>query len=148
MQNDQVDACAAALEMHFRLWPTLQAGPASRDGLKAIEGFAGFPLPTSYEAFVARFGGGIVGPFRIYGAGACEAMATNERSVIEVTERFRSGQWPGTSRAIVISTDHSGNPITLSSDGRVHLFDHDNWVTEFLAPTFDAFVLCWCLNGE
>jgi hypothetical protein len=72
-------------------------------------------------------------------------MGSYEASVIDVTERFRLQDWPGSSEAIVISMDHAGNAIMMDRMGRIGLFDHDSGNTERLADNFEEFV-GWCLT--
>lgn len=73
----------------------------------------GFQLPEDYQQFVCRYGGATVGPFSIYGLRAADTMGRNEASAFEVTKRFRSEGWDGVADALVISADHSGNPVYL-----------------------------------
>ena len=123
----------------------LVAGPAPLSGIDAIEAFAGFRLPASYRDFVKRYGAAIVGPFPVYGIGASEAMSAKDASVVDVTERFRGGEWPSVLETLVISTDHAGNPITLDGDGRVQRYDHDCGVIELISKSFEGF-LEWCTS--
>ncbi len=136
-----------ALDAEFAALPVLVAGPASDAAIGEIEAYAGFPLPAAYQVFVSRYGGAIVGPYSVYGKGASPAMGSAEASVCDVTERFRTQGWQGTEHALVISTDHAGNPIMLNSQGEVKRFDHDSGVTEKLADNFESFVLAWCLKA-
>jgi len=137
-------ATLALLDSDFSKHPVLIAGPASEDKVSEIEAFAGFPLPSDYKAFIERYGGAIVGPYSVFGFGASDAMADDESSVIQVTERFRSQRWPGTQEDIVISMDHAGNPITLDRCGHIHRFDHDSGVSENISDSFEGFIK-WCL---
>jgi hypothetical protein len=121
--------------------PVLMAGAPLVSDINRIEAFAGFRLPVDYRAFVEKYGAAIVGPYSVYGMGTSEAMDNNENSVIIVTERFRANNWPGSENALVISTDHAGNAITLDAQGIVHRFDHDSGSTEVVASSFGNFVV-------
>lgn len=135
------------LDAEFEEFPVLVAGPANPSEFEQIEKFAGFSLPSSYKDFVRRYGGAIVGPYSVYGWGASSAMASNEGSVIDVTNRFRADRWPGSDSAIVVSMDHAGNAIMLNENGEIVRFDHDSGDTEMLAPNFESFILDWCLKS-
>lgn len=134
------------LDSGFAKHPVLVAGPASAAHVSQIEAFAGFSLPSDYKTFVERYGGAIVGPYSVFGFGASDAMGDEETSTIQVTNRFRSQQWPGTETNLVISMDHAGNAITLDRKGHVHRYDHDSGSTEELADSFENFVR-WCLKA-
>jgi len=136
----------ALLDSDFAKHPVLVAGPASNSDVLEIESFAGFVLPADYRTFVERYGAAIVGPYSVFGVGASDAMGDDESSAIQVTEYFRSQQWPGTESNLVISRDHAGNAITLDRQGRVHRYDHDSGSTEELAGSFEGFIK-WCLKA-
>ena len=135
------------LDSEFAEFPVLVAGPATQQAVRQIEDFVGFPLSDSYRDFVARYGGAIVGPYSVFGSGASNAMAANESSVIEVTNRFRADNWPGSDNALVVSMDHAGNAIMLGEDGKIVCYDHDAGETDILAPTFERFIIDWCLKA-
>jgi hypothetical protein len=111
-----------------------------------IQDFAGFIVPESYRDFVVRYGSAIVGSYCILGSGVSTAMGANESSVLELTNRFRADNWPGSDDALVISMDLAGNAIMLARDGRIVCFDHDAGETDILAPTFEAFIIDCCLK--
>ena len=137
----------ARLDADFAEYPMLVAGPVEEAAVNELEAAVGFQLPSDYRAFVMRYGGAIVGAYSIYGVGASDAMGDNESSAMQVTERFRMQKWPGTGSALVVSTDHAGNAITLNAEGRVHRFDHDNGTTEQLAESFEDLIVNWCLKA-
>jgi len=136
----------ALLDADFSKHPVLMAGPASASDVSKIEAYVSFPLPADYRTFVERYGGAIVGPYSVFGFGVSDAMGDDETSAIQVTERFRSQQWPGTESSLVISMDHAGNAITLDPQGHVHRYDHDSGSTEELAGSFENFIK-WCLES-
>ncbi len=102
----------------------LCSGPAQDSKIEDLIDFFG-PIPEDYRYFLGRYGAAVVGSYRVYGFGQPEAMGSKESSVIDVTNRMRSMGWPKTSNALVISIDHSGNPIMLCNDGSVICLDHD-----------------------
>jgi hypothetical protein len=111
-----------------------------------LERQIGFILPKDYKDFVAQYGGGIVGPYRIYGRRAAPAMGSNESSALMVTERFRKQRWAGTEGWLVVSTDHAGNPIGLDKEGKVWIADHDAGIVEVIACGFEEYLRKRCLN--
>ncbi len=135
------------LDAEFAEFPVLVAGPTSLKVVEDIQDFAGFIVPESYRDFVVRYGGAIVGAYSVFGSGASTAMGTNESSVVEVTNRFRAENWPGSEDALVISMDLAGNAIMLRKDGKIVCFDHDVGETDILALTFEAFIIDFCLKA-
>jgi hypothetical protein len=133
------------LQADLKAHPILAAEPVSTSEVDSIEGRAGFLLPRSYREFVQRFGAAIVGPYPVYGKRAAEAMGAAEACVIEITRRFRSDGWPIPACALVISTDHAGNPFTMAADGSVGRFDHDSGNQELVASSFEHFT-DWCIS--
>lgn len=138
-------ATLSKLDSDFAKHPVLVAGAAQDSDIANLEASIGFPLPVDYRIFVKRYGSAIVGPYSVYGIGAADAMADDEASAIQVTERFRAQQWPGTQESLVISMDHAGNAMTLDCEGHVHRFDHDSGATNLLAESFEEFIN-WCLK--
>ena len=136
------------LDAEFEESPVLAAGPAASSEIERIEEFAGFLLPISYKEFVARYGGAIVGAYSVFGWGASIAMGSEEASVIDVTNRFRSDHWPGSDSSIVISIDHSGNAIMMNENGSVSRFDHDFGGIDILSNDFESFITDWCLRNN
>ncbi len=137
MSNDFLEA----LEADVGDDPVLVARAATWEQILEIEEFAQFTLPADYVHFLERYGAAIVGPYSVYGVGASEAMGNDERSIIEVTDRFRRDHWPGVENTLVISMDHAGNAITLDAHGAVRKFDHDAGMETILAPNFAEFVI-------
>jgi hypothetical protein len=72
-------------------------------------------------------------------------MGREETSAFDVTKRFRSQGWEGLSMALVISADHSGNPVYLVPSGEVWITDHDFRGTAKLADSFEDYLLSKCL---
>ena len=134
------------LEREFTEFPNLKAEPVSDGELEELEASLGFPLPLEYSEFVKRYGGAIVGAYRIYGLRRAAAMGRKEGSVLETTNRFRKQNWPGTEHWLVFSIDLSGNPIGLDAEGRVWISDHDNGDISVVTQTFEEFILKHCLR--
>lgn len=135
------------LDAKFEEFPVLVAGPAAPQAIQQIEEFGSFPLPESYREFVSRYGGAIVGAYPVFGSGASTAMADDQSSVIDMTDRFRADNWQGSDDSLVVSMDHAGNAIMLGQDGKIVCFDHDAGETDILAPTFERFIVDWCLKA-
>lgn len=135
-----------ALDTMFRESPVMCAGTATREEVDQLESSIGFRLPDDYREFVERFGGAIVGPFSVYGVQGSDAMGDDESSALDVTNRFRSDGWQGTDQWLVVSMDHSGNPVGLDREGKVWISDHDAGAIQELAPTFEDYLRRWCLK--
>jgi cell wall assembly regulator SMI1 len=141
MKSDTLNA----LERMFHESPVMCAGAVNRTEVGALENQIGFRLPADYREFVERFGGAIVGPFSVYGLKASEAMGDEESSAVKVTKRFRADAW-GTDKWLVVSMDHSGNPVGLDPDGKIWISDHDARTVEILASSFEEYLRKWCLK--
>lgn len=137
-----------ALEAFFQKTPIMKAGGVPRSEVDATFANFRFVLPEDYKNFVATYGGAIVGPYRIYGLRRAVPMGSNEASALDVTERFVKQRWPGTENWLVISNDHSGNPIGLAEDGQVWISDHDNGKITVVATSFEGFLREWCLKRQ
>jgi hypothetical protein len=136
----------AKIVADFRRHPITVAGPPDASEIEKLEHWVGFALPPEYKEFVSKFGAGIVGPFPIYGVGRAEVMSSSEASAIDQTVFFRSQGWPGTEKWLVISTDHSGNPMGLDAHGKVWISDHDFGGIDLLAESFEVFLRDVCLR--
>lgn len=135
-----------AIDEMFREDPVLRAGEVSYEEIDAAAAQAGFQLDLDYREFVHRYGGAIVGPYRIYGLRSAPAMGRKGNSVFEITRDFRRQRWPGVDDWLVISIDHAGNPIGIDKDGKVWISDHDAGVVEPIANSFEEFLRKRCLN--
>jgi|APCry1669189070_1035195.scaffolds.fasta_scaffold71391_1 hypothetical protein len=142
MKDDTLNA----LDTMFRESPVMRAGTATPEEVDQLESSIGFRLSDDYREFVEKFAGAIVGPFSVYGVKASDAMGDDESSAIEVTNRFRADGWTGTTDWLVISMDHSGNPVGLDADGKVWISDHDAGAIQELAPSFEDYLRRWCLK--
>ena len=142
MRRDTLDT----LERMFQESPVMCAGGVDRTEVDTLQSQIGFELPLDYREFLEKFGGAIVGPYSVYGLRASEAMGDDESSAMKVTERFRADGWPGTDSWLVVSIDHSGNPVGLDRDGKIWISDHDAGALQVLTSTFEDYLRKWCLN--
>ncbi|MBF0234383.1 MAG: SMI1/KNR4 family protein [Desulfamplus sp.] len=134
------------LEDMFNKSPLMKAEAVEADVVNKLSEYVGFTLSLDYVEFMNRYGGAIVGSYSIFGLGAADAMGDNEASAIDVTKRFRDDGWAGTENWLVISMDHSGNPVGLDLDGKVWLSDHDAGAVSQLADSFEEYLRKWCLK--
>jgi hypothetical protein len=81
----------------------------------------------------------------VFGLRPVETMG-NEWSVLDLNRRYRADGWPGLNDWIVISADHSGNPMGIDPSGRVWLSDHDLGGIAPIADTFEDFIRKHCLQ--
>ena len=142
MKNETLEV----LETFFRKTPIMRAGPVPRAEVDAAFSHFRFALPEDYKNFVETYGGAIVGPYRVFGLRKAVPMGVKEASALDVTNRFVKQRWPGTEDWLVISTDHSGNPVGLAADGRVWISDHDNGQVTVIASSFESFLRQYCLK--
>lgn len=135
-----------SLEKLFEEFPFMHAEPVPSLEIAAAESLLGLEFDPSYKAFVQKYGGAIVGPYPIYGLRQAEPMDSELWSVDVVTLRFRKEGWPKTENWYVISSDHSGNPIGITQNGHVKMFDHDAGQVVEVAGSFEEY-LKKCLAG-
>ncbi len=88
----------------------------------------------------------MVGAYPIFGVRQAEVMGNDGWSVEEMTKRFRSEGWDGTADWYIVSMDGAGNPIGISTDGRVWISDHDVGEVSVVASDFETFIAQQCLT--
>lgn len=132
----------------FTKAPIMKSEPVDLAEILAAEAVIGVKLSSDYKEFVARYGGAIVGPFRIYGLRKAEPMGNNEESFVEITKHFRRQGWPGVEHWAIVSMDHSGNPVGLDPAGKVWISDHDTRTVQLLAEDFERYLTMYCLKLE
>lgn len=132
-------------DMFFRT-PILKAEEVESDEIAAAERKVGVALADDYKEFIRRYGGAIVGPFRVFGLRKAAPMGRNEGSFVEITESFRRRCWPGAEKWAVISMDHAGNPVGLDAEGKVWISDHDTRAVQTIAANFEVYLRKQCLN--
>ena len=130
----------------FSRTPILKSEEVEFDEISAAEGEVGVVLSDDYKEFVHRYGGAIVGPFRVFGLRKAVPMGRNEGSFVEVTNSFRRQRWPGVEKWAIISTDHAGNPIGLDAEGKIWISDHDARAVQTIAASFEAYLRKQCLK--
>jgi len=134
------------LKNDFSEHPVMAAEAVPEADVLELEQAVGFKLPADYKQFVREFGGGIVGAFSIYGLRAADAMSDDESSALEVSERFRDDGWQGVDRWLIVSSDHSGNPVGIDQNGVVWISDHDTGSINKLAEDFEGYLRKICLE--
>ena len=134
------------LRKDFGLHPVTVGEPVPEEEITALEQDAGFPLPDDYKEFVREFGGGIVGPFSIYGLRAADAMGDDEASAMDVTNQFRADGWEEVENWLVFSSDHAGNPIGIDRNGKIWINNHDTGSIENIADNFEDYLRINCLS--
>jgi len=141
MRSDTLEV----LEQKFRESPFLKGGTVPREEIDQAAAALGATLPPDYIEFVEKFGGGIVGPYPIFGLRKVNAMG-RVFSVVSITKDFRQQNWRGTENWVVVSEDHAGNPIGLAPDGKVWISDHDFGQITIVAESFEDYVRKKCLK--
>lgn len=135
-----------ALDDLFSKTPILKADEVESDEIAAAERDVGVALNEDYKEFVRRYGGAIVGPFRVFGLRKAVPMGKNERSFVEVTNSFRRQRWPSVEKWAIISMDHGGNPVGLDEAGKVWISDHDARAVQVIAANFEEYLRKHCLS--
>jgi hypothetical protein len=135
-----------ALEELFSEHPILKAGEVDSEEIAEAEKAIGIVLDADYKEFIHRYGGAIVGPFRIFGLRRAIPMGNEEESFIEVTKSFRKQRWPGVDKWAVVSMDHAGNPVGLDAEGKVWIYDHDFRAAQIIAANFESYLRKQCLQ--
>lgn len=135
-----------ALDDLFSRTPILKADAVESDEIAEAEREVGVVLNEDYKEFVRRYGGAIVGPFRVFGLRKAVPMGKNEASFVEVTKSFRRQRWPAVEKWAVISMDHGGNPVGLDAAGKVWISDHDAGAVQVIATSFEEYLRKNCLS--
>lgn len=140
------DATWCAIEEIFEEFPMMSYGEVDIAEVDDAAEKIGIRFDEDYREFVRRYGGAIVGPYPVFGVRRAEPMAINEESVVNVTQRFRYGRWPGTDAWVVFSVDHAGNPFGFDREGKIWISDHDAGIVEVVANNFEEFLRKRCLK--
>jgi hypothetical protein len=143
MMRDTVDRLRSEFAefpmMSAKTLPTaLEADIASAD--------IGIPFSSDYREFLLEFGAAMVGPYPIYGLRPVVVMGDDSWSVIAMTKRFREDNIPAADGWIVVSSDHSGNPVGMDRDGVIWIHDHDFGGVAQLAKNFEEYLRVRCLG--
>jgi hypothetical protein len=134
------------LDQEFSTFPIMRASdtPSGEEVARAASAL-GVTFHDDYVAFLRRYGGAMVGSLPVFGLRPVKVMG-KRWSVVDITEWFRNEGWPRTHAWYVISEDGFGNPIGVTEDGRVMLFDHDAGQEQVLARDFEHFLIEHCLK--
>jgi len=93
-----------------------------------------------YKQFVLRYGGGMVGPYPLFGLRPVEVMDHKHWSVVDITRHYRAMGIPSSDKWGIISEDHAGNPIGMDNEGAIWIYDHDCNGTSLLARSFEQYI--------
>jgi hypothetical protein len=134
------------LDSIFSRTPILKSEKVEFEEIAVAEREVGIVLADDYKEFIHRYGGAIVGPFRVFGLRKAVPMGRNQESFVVVTHSFRQQRWPGVNKWAIISSDHAGNPIGLDAEGRVWISDHDASAVQAIATSFESYLRKQCLK--
>ena len=133
------------LDAEFDPFPRLRGKPVSRDKVyDAVREIGGVP-DEDYISFVERYGGGIVGPYRVYGVEPHLASGLGQ-VLAEENALMRRGLGKEIEGYMVVSADHAGSPFCIWQDGSVWLFDIEFGGRFFVARCFEEFLRKRCIE--
>lgn len=134
------------LDALFERFPTMRAEEVPSEAeIADAEKELGVPFPADYREFLLRYGGGLAGPYPVYGLRPVEDLDPFW-SVVEITRRFREDDIPAAKEWVVVSEDHAGNPIGIDRDGAVWTWDHDFEGLAPVAKDFEKWLRKWNLK--
>jgi hypothetical protein len=134
------------LDQMFAESPILRAEEAPTENeIDEASNAVGIPFSKDFREFLARYGGATVGPYPVFGLRPSEVM-DDRWSVVEVTKEVRASGIEGIDGWVIVSEDHSGNPVGMDGDGKVWIYDHDFGGVSELAPSFEEYLRTQCLN--
>lgn len=137
------------LEEEFADAPLLRAEPVPDEEISAASAELGRPFPDDYQEFIRRYGGAALGDYRILGLRMARMMGVTLWNVVEVNRRYRAQGWPYVDQWLVVAVDGAGNPVGISEDGRVWVYDHDYRQVLCIGEDFEDFLRQECLDlGE
>lgn len=123
---------------------SLKGSPATDEEIKNSENELNYKFSDDYIDFIKEFGGAYLG-VNIHAFNNHSMMS--KETVTEITQDFRKA-YKGRStqklmdESLVIAIDGSGNPILISSDGKVIIIYHDSEDDiEVLANSFNEFII-------
>jgi hypothetical protein len=135
------------LDEMFAEFPIMRADDVPSEAeIAEAEQDIGVPFSKDYREFLLRYGGGMVGPYPIFGLRPVEVMGANRWSVREMTQDYRSDGIPGVERWIVVSEDHGGNPLGMNADGAIWIHDHDYGGVSPIADSIEEYIRVNCLK--
>jgi len=134
------------LDALFAEFPILRAADVPSEAeIAQAEREIGVLFSEDYREFLLRYGGGMVGPYPIYGMRPVEVMG-NRWHVRELTQDYRSDDVPGVERWVVISEDHGGNPLGMDANGAIWIHDHDFGGVSAIADSIEQYIRVNCLK--
>jgi cell wall assembly regulator SMI1 len=122
--------------------PTLVGKPANIEEIENAESKLGVKMDNDYKEFIQIFGGAYAGlAIHAFSNGS----SIGNETVVELTKRSRelfndSNVFPEINSCFVISDDGSGNPIAISENGEILLFDYDTEEKKVLSESFEKFI--------
>ena len=122
--------------------PTLMGRPASTEEIENAERELGMKMDNDYKEFIQIFGGAYAGlAIHAFSNGS----SIGNETVVELTSKSRalfneSNVFPEINRCYVIADDGSGNPIVISENGEMLLFDYDTGEKTVLSESFEKFI--------
>ncbi|TXI13346.1 MAG: SMI1/KNR4 family protein [Pedobacter sp.] len=122
--------------------PTLKGKPASEEEIKNAESKLGVKIHDDYKEFIQLFGGAYAGlAIHAFSNGS----SIGNETVIELTTRSRelfnnNNVFPEINQCYVIADDGSGNPIAISANEEILLFDYDTEEKKVLSESFEKLI--------
>jgi cell wall assembly regulator SMI1 len=122
--------------------PNLMGKPASIEEIENAERKLGIKMHDDYKEFIQIFGGAYAGlAIHAFSNGS----SVGSETVVELTSRSRelfndSNVFPEINQCYVIADDGSGNPIAISENGEILLFDYDTEEKRVLSESFEKFI--------
>jgi cell wall assembly regulator SMI1 len=122
--------------------PSLKGKPATMEEITTAEKVLQVTLDDNYKEFIQKFGGAYAG-IAIHAFSNGSSVGTE--TIIELTTQDRKLAnemriFPDINRCYVIADDGSGNPIAISPNGEIILFDYDTSEQKILAANFETFI--------
>ena len=134
------------LDEMFAATPMMRADEVPSEAeVDAASNELGVAFSDDFREFMLKYGGATVGPYPVFGLRPSE-LIDDRWSVVEVTREIRAAGIEGVDSWVIVSEDHSGNPIGVDESGKAWIFDHDFGGISELAPSFDEYVRVQCLN--
>jgi len=144
MDNDLKNKINDFLKTPFDDGGSLKGAPATDEQIKSSENKLNYKFSQDYIDFIKEFGGAYLG-VNIHAFNNHSMMSKD--TVTETTQEFRKA-YEGRStqeliaKSLVIAIDGTGNPILISSDGKVFIVYHDSEDdVELLANRFNEFII-------
>jgi len=144
MDNDLRNKINDFLRTPFDDGSSLKGVPATDEEIKDSEQKLNYKFSDDYIEFIKEFGGAYLG-VNIHAFNNHSMMS--KQTVTEITQEFRNSYKERSTeelinKSVVIAIDGSGNPILISSDGKVIIVYHDSEDDkEILANNFNEFII-------